>query len=132
MLKEWERHLGDPFRGRIQGSYTYLAGTLRELASDDAGWTISEHAGHPVLLLAGGTACALLAFSGPQGAVTLKGALHALDEGLIRVSFSDQPAAASVAVEEIDSFLPMIRTWSFDWHGRLQLTIKHWLTDLLP
>jgi hypothetical protein len=132
MLREWERQLGDAYRGRIEGSYTYLAGTLRELASDEAGWTISEHAGHPVLLLAGETAFALLAFSGPQGGVTLKGALHALDEGLIRVSFSDQSAADHVVVETVEPFVPMIRTWSFDWHGRLQLTIEHWLPDLLP
>lgn len=131
VLEEWERQRGDEFRVHFAHAYPYLSATVRELASDQATWSVAPHAGHPVLLLAGDTAFALLAFSGPPDAVTMKGALHPLDEGVIRVSFSDQPAGDEVTVDGIEPFRPMIRRWSFDWHGRLQLPIEYRL-PLLP
>jgi len=80
-----------------------------------------------VVLLAGDTAFALLAFSGPPDGVTIKGALHPLDEGIIRVSFSDQLTAEEVDLDGADRIRPMVRRWAFDWHGRLQLPIEYWL-----
>jgi hypothetical protein len=132
VLEEWERQLGDAFRAHFRNAYTYLGRTVRELASDEATWSIARHEDHLVLLLAGDTAFAVVAFSGPPDGVTIKGALHPLDEGVIRVSFSDQLADNEVAVEGMQPFRPMIRRWSFDWHGRLQLPIEHWLPLLQP
>jgi hypothetical protein len=132
VLKEWERQRGDEFRAHFKLAYSYLSETVRELASPEAAWTITPHAGHPVLLLAGSTAFALLAFSGTPDHVTMSGALHPLDEGVIRVSFNDQPAADEVHVDGAESFRPMVRQWAFDWHGRLQLPIEYWLTRAWP
>jgi hypothetical protein len=127
VLAEWERQRGDEFRAHFHAGRDYLADTVRELASVDATWTVTPHAGHPVLLLAGDAAFALLAFSGPPDAVTISGALHPLDEGVIRVSFNDRPAAAEVELEGSDPITPLVRQWAFDWHGRLQLPIEYWL-----
>jgi hypothetical protein len=127
VLAEWERQRGDEFRAHFRAGHRYLRDTVRELASEEATWTITPHAGHPVLLLAGDTAFALLAFSGQPERITISGALHPLDEGVIRVSFNDQPAAVDVEVEGSQPVRPMIRQWAFDWHGRLQLPIEYWL-----
>jgi hypothetical protein len=127
VLAEWERQRGDEFRAHFQAGYSYLRDTVRELASDEAAWTITPHAGHPVLLLAGDTAFALLAFSGPPDGITISGALHPLDEGVIRVSFNDRRAAVDVEVEGSEPVRPMVRQWALDWHGRLQLPIEYWL-----
>ena len=62
LLEEWERQWGDEFRAHFERAYPYLGGTVRELASDEATWSIARHEDHPVLLLAGDTAFALLAF----------------------------------------------------------------------
>ena len=127
VLAEWERQRGDEFRPHFQAGHRYLAATVRELASAQAAWTITPHAGHPVLLLAGDTAFALLAFAGPPDRITISGALHPLDEGVIRVSFNDQPAAVDVEIGASEPIRPMVRQWAFDWHGRLQLPIEYWL-----
>ncbi|HEV2981986.1 MAG TPA: hypothetical protein VGX51_11180 [Solirubrobacteraceae bacterium] len=127
VLTEWERQRGAEFAAHFKAGFDYLAGTVRELASADAAWTITPHAGHPVLLLAGDTAFALLAFSGPPDGITISGALHPLDEGVIRVSFNDRPTAADVELEGARPIRPLVRQWAFDWHGRLQLPIEYWL-----
>lgn len=127
VLGEWERQRGDAFCPHFQSASRYLGDTIRELASSDAAWTITPHAGHAVLLLAGDTAFALLAFSGPPDGVTISGALHPLDEGVIRVSFNDQLAADEVELAGLGKIRPMVRQWAFDWHGRLQLPIEYWL-----
>jgi hypothetical protein len=127
MLQEWERQRGDEFRAHFQRAHSYLSTTIRELASDEATWTITSNAGHPVLLLAGDKAFALLAFSGPPDGVTISGALHPLDEGVIRVSFNDRLAKDEVEVPGAARVRPMARQWAFDWHGRLQLPIEYWL-----
>ena len=126
LVKEWERRAGEEFAPHFSQAWTYFTQTVSELASDDAAWTITDHAGHAVLLLAGDTAFALVAFSGPPDGVEIKGALHPLDEGVIRVSFSDQ-LGDEVTVEGAKRFRPVVRRWSFDWHGRLQLPIEYWL-----
>jgi hypothetical protein len=130
VLEEWERQRGDEFRAHFQSAYSYLSATVGELASDEAAWTITTNAGHSVLLLAGDRAFALLAFSGASNDVTMSGALHPLDEGVIRVSFNDQPAADDVDIGGAERFKPIVRQWVFDWHGRLQLPIEHWLPPL--
>jgi hypothetical protein len=127
VLGEWERLRGDEFRPHFEAGRRYLTDTVRALASPEAAWTITPHAGHPVLLLAGDAAFALLAFSGPPDGITISGALHPLDEGVIRVSFNDQPAPAAVELEGSEPFRPIVRQWAFDWHGRLQLPIEYWL-----
>jgi hypothetical protein len=127
LLTEWQRCAGDDFANHFRQAWTYLSQTLGEVASDDATWTITTHAGHAVLLLAGDTAFALIAFSGPADGVTIKGALHPLLEGMIRVSFSDQLAADEVKIGGLEPFKPTIRQWRFDWHGRLQLPIEYWV-----
>jgi len=132
LLQEWERQRGDGFRAHFQHAYSYLSTSIRELASDEAAWTITPHAGHPVLLLAGDTAFALLAFSGSPDDVTISGALHPLDEGVIRVSFNDQLAVDEVDLDGVERVRPMVRQWAFDWHGRLQLPIEHWLPLTQP
>jgi hypothetical protein len=132
VLQEWQRQRGDGFRAHFERAYSYLSNTVQELASDQAAWTIAPHAGHAVLLLAGETAFALLAFSGSPEAVTISGALHPLYEGIIRVSFNDQPAPDDVDVDGMERFRPMVRQWSFDWHGRLQLPIEYWLPGTWP
>jgi hypothetical protein len=126
LVKEWERRAGKQFAPHFSQALTYFTNTVSELALQDGAWTITDHAGHAVLLLAGDTAFALVAFSGPPDGVEIKGALHPLDEGVIRVSFSDQ-LGDQIAAEEAERFTPMVRRWSFDWHGRLQLPIEYWL-----
>jgi hypothetical protein len=132
VLREWQRQRGEEFRAHFERAYSYLSGSIRELASDEATWTIAPYADHPVLLLAGGTAFALVAFSGPPDGVTINGALHPLDEGVVRVSFNDRLADADLAVPGMPGIRPMIRQWSFDWHGRLQLPIEHWVLQFWP
>jgi hypothetical protein len=132
VLKEWERQRGDDFRAHFQRAHSYLARTVEELASDDAAWTVTPHEGRSVLVLAGDTAFALLAFSGEPDSVTMSGALHALDEGVIRVSFSDQRAKEDIDLDGGRRVTPMVRKWAFDWHGRLQLPIEYWLSPLSP
>jgi hypothetical protein len=127
VLAEWERQRGDEFRAHFEIGHRYLHDTVCELAAADAAWTITPHAGHPVLLLAGDTAFALLAFAGAPDRITISGALHPLDEGVIRVSFNDQPAAVDVEIGGSEPIRPIVRQWAFDWHGRLQLPIEYWL-----
>src|SRR5262249_5443908 len=126
VLEEVERRSGEQFAPHCSQARSYFTHTVSELALQDGAWTITDHAGHAVLLLAGDTAFALVAFSGPPDGVEIKGALHPLDEGVIRVSFSDQ-LGDQIAAEEAERFTPMVRRWSFDWHGRLQLPIEYWL-----
>jgi hypothetical protein len=126
LVREWERRAGKEFAPHFGRARTYFTQTVSELASDEAAWTITDHAGHTLLLLAGDTAFALVAFSGPPEGVEIKGALHPLDEGVIRVSFSDQ-LGDEVTVQAAERFRPIVRRWSFDWHGRLQLPIEYWL-----
>ena len=133
VVQEWERQRGDEYRAHFEQAHSYLSDTIRELASPEATWTIAPHdEDHPVLLLASDTAFALLAFSGKPDAVTLKGALHPIDEHIIRVSFADELSAQDVEANGVDRFKPMIRRWSFDWHGRFQQTIEYWLELGLP
>jgi hypothetical protein len=132
VLEEWERQRGEAFRAHFQRAHSYLSTSIRELASDEAAWTITTHAGYSVLLLAGDRAFALLAFSGSRDDVTMSGALHPLDEGVIRVSFNDQLTVDDVDVEGVERFRPIVRQWAFDWHGRLQLPIEYWLPLLPP
>jgi hypothetical protein len=131
LVAEWERRAGEKFKAHFRQAWSYFGQTVRELASDQAAWTITDHADHAVLLLASDTAFALIAFSGPPDGVTIKGALHPLDERKIRVSFNDQ-LADEVVMEGVERFRPMSREWSFDWHGRLQLPIRYWLPRPLP
>jgi hypothetical protein len=126
IVTEWGRRAGADFADHFREAWTYFHQTVGELASERAVWTITDHGGHAVLLLAGDTAFALLAFSGPPDRVEIKGALHPLDEGVIRVSFSDQ-LGDEVVVEGAERFRPVVRRWSLDWHGRLQLPIEYWL-----
>ena len=126
IVTEWGGRAGKDFADHFREGWTYFHQTVGELASEQAVWTITDHGGHAVLLLAGDTAFALLAFSGPPDRVEIKGALHPLDEGVIRVSFSDQ-LGDEVSVEGAKRFRPMVRRWSLDWHGRLQLPIDYWL-----
>lgn len=126
IVSEWGRRAGKDFADHFREARTYFHQTVGELASERGVWTITDHGGHAVLLLAGDTAFALLAFSGPPDRVEIKGALHPLDEGVIRVSFSDQ-LGDEVTVERAERFRPMVRRWSLDWHGRLQLPIEYWL-----
>jgi hypothetical protein len=126
IVAEWERRAGERFADSFREAHSYFTQTVGELASAQAAWTITDHGGHAVLLLVGDKAFALIAFSGPADGVEIKGALHPLDEGVIRVSFSDQLAAEEVKVPEMAPFQPMVRRWSFDWHGRLQLPIEYW------
>src|SRR5690348_452625 len=125
IVKEWEGRAAPRYGGHFSDARAYFTQTVAELASEEATWTISDHEGHAVLLLAGSTAFALLAFSGEAGGVTIKGALHPLDEGVIRVSFSDQPTENPAKPGGEESFAAMVRRWSFDWHGRLQLSIEY-------
>jgi hypothetical protein len=127
LLSAWERHAGEAFAAHFTRAWSYLGQTVGELASDEAEWTITTLAGHAVLVLAGGTAFAIVAFSGPSDNVTFNSALHPLQEGMVRVSFNDQIAADEVDVAGVERVRPMIRQWSFDWHGRLQLPIEYWL-----
>jgi hypothetical protein len=128
LLREWQHRAGDEeFALHFGQAWTYFSQTLGEIASDEAAWTITPHGGHAVLLLAGDTAFALVAFSGPPDGVTINGALHPLHEGMIRVSFSDQLAADEVEIGGVPRFKPMVRQWRFDWHGRLQLPIEYWV-----
>jgi hypothetical protein len=115
IVTEWERCAGGDFKIHFEQARSYFSSTVSEVASDEATWTVTAHEGRSVLLLAGDTGFALVAFSGPPGGVTMKGALHPLDEGVIRVSFSDEIA------DEGD----LVRRWAFDWHGRLQLPIEY-------
>jgi hypothetical protein len=131
VLEEWERQRGEEFRARFPRAHSYLSATVGELASDDAAWTITAHAVYPVLLLAGETAFALLAFSGSEDDVSMSGALHPLDEGVIRVSFNDQLVTEDVDGDDAQRLRPIVRQWVFDWHGRLQLPIEYRL-PLLP
>jgi hypothetical protein len=131
-LTDWQNQAGDAYRARFESAYTYLSGSIRELAAGDTTWSITMHEGRPCLLLAGDTAFALLAVSGSAERVTLKGALHPLDEGIIRVSFSDQLADAEVDLDGITGFKPMTRQWKLDWHGRLQIPIDYWLEHSWP
>jgi hypothetical protein len=132
IVTAWQRQAGDDFAAHFRDAWTYFSQTVDELASEQASWTISDHEGHAVLLLASDTAFALIAFSGPPDAVTIKGALHPLDEGVIRVSFSDELAAEPVEVRGMEAGRPMVRRWSFDWHGRLQLPIEYWVWPAWP
>jgi hypothetical protein len=127
LLTAWERHAGEGFAAHFGQAWTYFSQTIGEVASEEAAWTITTHAGHAVLLLAGDAAFALVAFSGSADRVTINGALHPLHEGMVRVSFSDQHATDEEDVEGVERFRPIIRQWSFDWHGRLQLPIEYWL-----
>lgn len=126
IVTEWQRRAGKDSADHFREAWTHFTRTVGELASEQAVWTITDHGGHAVLLLAGDTAFALLAFSGPPDRVEIKGALHPLDEGVIRVSFSDQ-RGDQVTMEGAERFRPVVRRWSFDWHGRLQLPIEYWL-----
>jgi hypothetical protein len=132
ILAEWQRRAGAGYEAHFQKARPYLGQTVDEIASDEAAWTISDYQGHPVLLLAGTEAFALVAFSGSPEGVTIKGALHPLDEGVIRVSFSDQLDPEEIDLDGIERFQPMVRRWAFDWHGRLQLPIAHWLPRQWP
>jgi hypothetical protein len=128
LLNEWQDRAGERFRNHFRQAWSYFGQTVAELGSDEAQWTIAEHEKHAVLLLAGDAAFALMAFSGPPDGVTLKGALHPFHEGTVRVSFSDEPARDEVAVEgQLERVRPMVRRWSFDWHGRTPVSIEHWL-----
>ena len=128
LLNEWQDRAGERFRNHFRQAWSYFNQTVAELGSDDAQWTIAEHEKHAVLLLAGDAAFALMAFSGPPDGVTLKGALHPFHEGTVRVSFSDESASDEVAVEgQLERVRPMVRRWSFDWHGITPVSIEHWL-----
>jgi hypothetical protein len=127
LVTQWQRQAGEEFAAHFSQAWSYFSQTVGEVASQQAAWTITTRADHAVLVLAGDTAFALLAFSGPPDGVTIKGALHPLQEGMVRVSFNDQLAVDEVDLEGVERFRPMIRQWSFDWHGRLQLPIEYWL-----
>ncbi len=129
VLKEWQRVRGDEFGPYFHLGYTYLSRTVGELASDDATWTITSYEGRgDVLLLASDKAFAILGFSVDDSEhVRISGALHPIDEGVVRLAFSDEPAAEEVGLVGVDRVRPVIRRWEFDWHGRLQLSIEHWL-----
>jgi hypothetical protein len=133
VLSEWGRRSGDERAAHFRAAYTYLSRTVGELAPDDdkGTWTIISHEGHESLLLVGDRAFAVVAFSGPPDAVTIKGALHPLDERIVRVSFSDQAAPDEVEVDG-ESVRPMVRRWAIDWHGRKQVAIEYWLPFVQP
>jgi hypothetical protein len=131
ILEAWERRASDDLRASLSGAYTYLGSTISELVADDATWTINTSRGHPALLAVGDTAFVLLSFAAPAGGVTMNGALHPLDERIIRVSFNDR-RGDEVVLQGGESATPMIRQWAFDWHGRLQLPIEYWLPLATP
>jgi hypothetical protein len=126
ILTEWQRRAGDERAAAFDRAWAYLSRTITELASTEATWTITTHEDHESLLLVGDGAFAVVAFSGPPDAVTVKGALHPLDEGIVRVSFSDQFAVDEVDVDG-ESVRPIVRRWAIDWHGRKQVPIEYWL-----
>lgn len=127
LLAAWERQAGEAFAAHFTKAWSYLGQTVGELASDEAEWTITTLADHAVLVLASETAFAIVAFSSSTDPVTVNGALHPLREGMVRVSFNDRLADDEVDIDGIRRFKPMIRQWTFDWHGRLQLPIEYWL-----
>jgi hypothetical protein len=65
IVEEWERRAGERFADCFRQAYSYFTQTVGELASGQAAWTITDHGGHAVLLLAGDKAFALIAFSVP-------------------------------------------------------------------
>jgi hypothetical protein len=80
-----------------------------------------------VLLISGDRAFVVVAFSGPPDAITIKGALHTVDDALIAVSFADRVAEDDVALTNGQRETPMIRQWSFDGPGNRQVHIDHWV-----
>jgi hypothetical protein len=132
LLTQWQRGAGEEFAAHFTQARSYLGQAVGELASDQAEWTITTLGDHAVLVLAGDSAFAIVAFSGPPDGVRLNGALHPLREGMVRVSFNDRLADDEVDVDGMERFKPMIRQWTFDWHGRLQLPIEYWLPRHWP
>ena len=127
LIDAWQRRAGEGLAVHFTQARSYLVQTVGELASDEAEWTITTLAEHAVLVLASDTAFAIVAPSSSANRVTLSGALHPLREGMARVSFNDRLLDDEVDVEGMERFKPMIRQWTFDWHGRLQLPIEYWL-----
>ncbi len=127
LVTAWAERAGGEFADHFHRAWAYFDRTVDEIASQQAAWTITTHAEHAVLVLAGDTAFAIVAFSGPPDGVTISGALHPLQEGMVRVSFNDRLATAEIELDGVGPIRPMIRQWTFDWHGRLQLPIEYWL-----
>jgi hypothetical protein len=132
LLTEWQRQAGEPFAEHFDRAWTYLGQTIDEVASEGAVWTVAPHAGHAVLVLAGDGAFAIVALSGPPDGVTISGALHPFQEGMVRVSFNDRREDEEVEIEGLQRFKPLVRQWSFDWHGRLQLPLEYWVPGSWP